>query len=87
MENIQLKALYEEVVQHMSDNERNSIKSQQTVTILQDQIETAQTNSVLETCEELEVELSRVKQQNNELEPKIIQVQASLELKINVIGQ
>ena len=32
-------------------------------------------------CEELEVELSRAKQQNNELEQKVIQVEASLELK------
>ena len=45
VENIQLKALCEEVVQHknliMSDN---AIKSQQTVATLQEQIETAQTN-------------------------------------------
>ena len=32
-------------------------------------------------CEELEVELSRVEQQNNELQQKIVQVEASLELK------
>ena len=70
VENIQLKALYEEVVQHMSDNERNSIKSQQTIATLQEQIETAQTNVQCwkRKCEEREVELSRVKQQNNELE-------------------
>ena len=40
VENIQLKALYEVVVQHMSDNERNSIKNQQTIASLQGQIGT-----------------------------------------------
>ena len=44
VENIRLKALYEEVIQHMSDNERSSIKSQETIATLQEQIETAQTN-------------------------------------------
>ena len=73
MENIQLKALYEEVVQHM-------FKSQQTIATLQEQIETVQTNVQCwkRKCEELEVE---VKQQNNELEQKVIQVETSLELK------
>ena len=63
VENIQLKALNEVVVQHMSDNERSSIKSQQTIATLQEQIETAQTNVQCwkRKCEELEVELSRVK--------------------------
>ena len=76
VENIQLKALYEEVVQHM-------FKSQQTIATLQEQIETVQTNVQCRKhkCDELEVELSRVKQQNNELEQKVIQVEASLELK------
>ena len=76
VENIQLKALYEEVVQHM-------FKSQQTIATLQEQIETAQTNVQCRKCkcEELKVELNRVKQQNNELEQKVIQVEASLELK------
>ena len=80
VENIQLKALYEEIVQHMSDNAK---KSQQTVVTLQEQIETAQTNAQCWKCKckELELELSKVKQQNNELEQKIIQVEASLELK------
>ena len=32
-------------------------------------------------CKELEVELSKVKQQNNELKQKVTQVEASLELK------
>ena len=82
VENIQLKALYEEVVQHMSDNAK---KSQQTVVTLQEQIETAQTNVQCWKCKckELEVELSKVKQQNNELEQKVTQVEASLELKYN----
>ena len=40
LKNIQLKALYEVVVQHMSDNERNSIKNQQTIASLQGQIGT-----------------------------------------------
>ena len=44
VENIQLKALYEEAVQHMSDNETKCIKSQQTIATLQEQLETAQTN-------------------------------------------
>ena len=41
----------------MSDNERNSIKSQQTIATLQEQIETAQTNVQCwkHKCEELEV--------------------------------
>ena len=75
VENIQLKALYEEVVQHM-------FKSQQTIATLQEQIETVQTNVQCRKrkCDELEVELNRVKQQNNELEQKVIQVEASLEL-------
>ena len=75
MENIQLKALYE-VVQHM-------FKSQQTIATLQEQIKTVQINvqCLKRKCEELEVELSRGKQQNNELEQKVIQVEASLELK------
>ena len=75
VENIQLKALYEEVVQHM-------FKSQQTITTLQEQIETVQTNVQCRKlkCDKLEVELNRVKQQNNELEQKVIQVEASLEL-------
>ena len=84
VENVQLKALYEEALKHMSDNETNSIKSQQTITALQEQIEVAQANVV--QCwkckyEKLEVELNRVKQQNNELKQKIIQVEASLELQ------
>ena len=76
MENVQLKALYEEVLKHMSDNETNSNKSQQTTAA-------AQTNVQCWKCkyEKLEVELSRVKQQNNELEQKMIQVEAGLELE------
>ena len=66
MENVQLKALYEEVLKHMSDNETNSTKSQQTIAALQEQIETVQANV---QCwkgkyEKLEAEMSRVKQQN-----------------------
>ena len=76
VENIQLKALYEEVVQHM-------FKSQQSIATLQEQIKTVQINvqCLKRKCEELEVELSRGKQQNNELEQKVIQVEVSLELK------
>ena len=44
VENVQLKALYEETLKHMSDNETNSTKSQQTITALQEQIEVAQAN-------------------------------------------
>ena len=83
VENVQLKALYEEVPEHMSDNETNSTKSQQTITVLQEQIEVAQANVQCWKCkyEKLEVELNRVKQQNNELEQKIIQVETGLELE------
>ena len=67
----------------MSDNETNSTKSQQTITALQEQIEVAQANVQCWKCkyEKLEAELNRVKQQNNELEQKIIQVEAGLELE------
>ena len=36
--NVQLKALYEEVLKHRSDNETNSTKSQQTIAALQEHI-------------------------------------------------
>ena len=80
---VQLKALYEEALKHMSDNETNSTKSQQIITVLQEQIEVAQANVQCWKCkyEKLEVELNRVKQHNNELEQKIIQVEAGLELE------
>ena len=83
MENVQLKTLYEEVLEHMSDNGTNSTKSQQTIGTLQEQIEVAQANVQCWKCkyEKLKVELNRVKQQNNELEQKIIQVEAGLELE------
>ena len=60
VENVQLKALYEEVLKHMSDNETNSTKSQQTITALQEQIEVAQVNVQCCKCkyEKLEVELN-----------------------------
>ena len=60
----------------MSDNETYSTKSQQTIAALQEQIEIAQAYVQCWKCkyekqyEKLEVELNRVKQQNNELEQK-----------------
>ena len=45
VEKIQLKALYEEVVQH-----NIMFKSQQTIATLQEQIETAQTNVQCQKC-------------------------------------
>ena len=44
VENVQLKALYEEALEHMSDNETNSTKSKQTIAALREQIEVAQAN-------------------------------------------
>ena len=38
---MKLTAISEEAIQHMSDNETNSTKSQQTIVALQEQIETA----------------------------------------------
>ena len=81
--NVQLKALYKELLQHIPVDQRNSGKSLQTIAELQKQIETEQVN--VEhwkcKCEELKIELNRLKQQNSDLEQKLIHAETNLELE------